>query len=166
MEPTDVVLLRVVLFIALPTVVGILLSKWICDAVRRRGWSPLGIRALRLVITVVWVSVAVAGATVVLGSFSFLSALTVSAVAGIAATLALQTTLQNILAGSVLFQRRFLRLGDVILFGGVKGTVVGIGLIEVVLKTENGALAMISKSNLLAGPMVNFSAATRLADAY
>jgi len=156
----------VVFFIALPAAVGYLLSQWLGGVVKRRGWSPLGVRTLRLVITIIWVGIAIAGTAFTVGSFNFLSALTVTAVAGIAITLALQTTFQNILAGFILIQERFLRIGDSVQFSGIKGTVVAIGLVEVVLKTDTGALAMISTSNLLAGPLVNFTAAQRLAGEY
>jgi small-conductance mechanosensitive channel len=163
---TDTIILDVILFIVLPAVVGYLVTRWAGDAAKRRGWSPVKVRVLRVVITIVWVAVVIAGTAATLGSVSFLSALTVSAVAGIAVTLALQTTLQNILAGFILIQQRFLHLGDVIQFSGVKGTVVGIGLVEVVLRTESGALAMVSYSNLIAGPMINFTATQRLSGEY
>ena len=152
--------------VALPIVVGPLVTRWAGNSAKRHGWPPTGVRTLRVVLTIVWIAVAIAGTAATLGSFSFLSALTLSAVAGIALTLALQTTLQNLLAGFILIRQRFLHMGDVIQFSGVKGTVVGIGLVEVVLRTESGALAMVSNSNLLAGPMVNFTAATRLSGEY
>ncbi len=163
---TEAVALDIVLFILVPAVTGYSLSRWGGEAAKRRGWPPARVHTLRVVITIVWVAIVVAGAAATLGSFSFLSALTVSAVAGIAITLALQTTLQNILAGFVLIQQRFLRIGDLVQFSGVKGTVVGIGLVEVVLKTESGALAMVSNSNLLSGPMINFTATQRLSGEY
>jgi len=160
------IILDVILFIALPAGVGYLLSRWAGDTAKHRGWSPVNVRVLKVVITIIWVAIVIAGTAATLGSFSFISALTVSAVAGIAITLALQTTLQNILAGFLLIQRRFLHLGDVIQFSGVKGTVVGIGIVSVVVRTETGALALVSNSNLLAGPMINFTAATRLSGEY
>jgi len=166
MTSVDPLIFDIVVYIAIPAIVGYFVAGWASDAAKRHGWSPLGVRTLRVLITIVWVAMVVAGTAATLGSFSFLSALTVSAIAGIAATLALQTTLQNILAGFILMQRRFLYLGDSVQFGSVKGIVVGMGLVEVVLKTETGALAMVSMSNLLAGPTTNFTAAQRLAGEY
>jgi small-conductance mechanosensitive channel len=163
---TGTIILDGILFIAVPAVAGYFVSRWAGNAAKRQGWSPVKVRLLRVVITILWVAIVIAGTAATLGSFSFLSALTISAVAGIAITLALQTTLQNILAGFILLRERFLHLGDVIQISGVKGTVVGIGLIEVVVRTENGALAMVSYSNLIAGPMINFTAAERLAGEY
>jgi len=166
MSSTEALILDVTLLMILPAIVGLLLTRWARDEAKRRGWSPLAVRTLRVTLTVAWIGFVVAGAANALSSFSFLSALTVSAVAGIAITLALQTTLQNILAGFILMQQRFLHIGDVVQFSGVKGTVVGIGIVEVVLRTESGALAMVSNSNLLSGPMVNVTAATRLSGEY
>ena len=166
MSSTENVILEAIFFIAVPAVVGYLCARWAGDSAKRRGWPPLRVRVLRVVITIVWVSIVVAGTAATVGTFSFLSALTLSAVAGVAVTLALQTTLQNIIAGFILMQQRFLHLGDQIQFSSVKGTIVGIGLVEVVLRTETGALAMISNANLLSGPTVNFTASQRLSGEY
>ncbi len=166
MASVESLLVDVVFLIALPASAGYLLSRWSGDAAKRHGWSPIGVRSLRVVITIAWVALVIAGTAATLGSFSFLSALTVSAVAGIAVTLALQTTLQNMIAGFILIRRRFLHLGDSIQFSGVKGTVVGLGIVEVVLRTEAGELAMVSNANLLSGPMINFTAGQRLAGEY
>ncbi len=166
MKSPEALVLDALVLVALPAVVGYLLSEAVGNAVRRRGWAPFRVRTLRIVITIAWVALAAAGAAVTLGTFSFLSALTVSAVAGIAVTLALQTTLQNLISGFVLIQQRFLRLGDSIQFSGIKGTVVSIGLLDVIVRTDGGALALVSNSNLLSGPLVNFTAATRLSGEY
>ncbi len=166
MKSPEALVLDALVLVALPAVVGYLLSQAVGNAVRRRGWAPFRVRTLRIVITIAWVALAAAGAAVTLGTFSFLSALTVSAVAGIAVTLALQTTLQNLISGFVLIQQRFLRLGDSIQFSGIKGTVVSIGLLDVIVRTDGGALALVSNSNLLSGPLVNFTAATRLSGEY
>lgn len=156
----------ILLLIVVPAVAGYSLSRALGDFAKKRGWPPASVRTLRAVITVIWVGIVVADSAATLGSYSFLSALTVSAIAGLAVSLALQTTLSNILAGFILVQQRFLHLGDNIQFSGIKGTVVGMGLVEVVLRTESGALAMLSNANLLAGPTINFTATQRLAGEY
>ncbi len=163
---TASLVLDVLLLIVVPAVAGYTLSRTLGDIVKKRGWPPASVRTLRAVITVIWVAVVVADSAATLGSYSFLSALTVSAIAGVAVSLALQTTLSNILAGFILVQQRFLHIGDNIQFSGIKGTVVGIGLVEVVVRTEGGALAMLSNANLLAGPTINFTASQRLAGEY
>ena len=155
-----------VLLLLVPVAAGILLTRGVGNAMRRRGSSPRAVRSVRVLVTVIWVAVVVAGVELAFGPFPILSTLTVSAVAGIAATLALQTTLQNVIAGFTLLRYRFLRLGDIIQMGGVKGSVVSVGLLAVVIKLESGALATISNANLLSGPMINYTAAERLAGEY
>ncbi len=166
MVSTESLVLRGILFIAVPAIAGIFLTRWAGDAAKRHGSSPFVVRTIRVVLTIGWVAIVVGATASILGTFSFLSALTVSAVAGIAVTLALQTTLQNILSGFILIRGRFLHVGDSIQFSGVKGTVVSVGLVEVVIRTDAGALAMMSNSNLLSGPFINFTATQRLAGEY
>lgn len=166
MASGDVFYSEVILLILLPIAAGIPLSKWAGDVAKRRGSSPLVVRTLRILVTVVWIVIALVGVSLAFAPFNFLSALTVSAVAGIVVSLALQTTLQNLIAGFLLLRGRFLRLGDQVQFSGIKGTVVSIGLVEVVLKLESGALAVVSNSNLLSGPMVNYTAPARLSGEY
>lgn len=165
MDSTFVFYVGLVLIILSPTV-GLLTTKWVGGALKRRAETPLLVRVLRLAITAVWVSLTILGIDLALGGASFLPTLTFSAIAGVAVTLALQTTLQNIIAGFILLRGRFLRFGDVVQLGGVSGSVVSIGIVSVVLRLDNGALAIVSNSNLLSGPLVNFTAATRLAGEY
>lgn len=162
----DLYVLEVVLLIVVPAAVGSLVSKWAGGAAKRRGSPPGKVRGIRILITVVWVSVVAAGVSFTLGPVSFLSTLTFSAIGGIAVTLALQTTLQNIVSGLILLNRSFLRLGDVIQISGVKGTVVGFGLVNTVIKLEDGTLAFVSNSNMLSGPLLNHTAGARLAGEY
>lgn len=166
MTPTDLLILEIVVFVAVPIAVGMLVNRRASEAAKRRHWSPLAVRTLETILTVGEVAAVIVGLGISLGSYSFLSALTVSAIGAIAVTLALQTTLQNILSGFVLVHQRYLRLGDVVQFSGIKGTIVSIGLVEIVIKTDTGALAMVSASNLLSGPLVNFTAPARLAGEY
>lgn len=161
------ILYEVLLFLVLvPALAGSGLTKWAGDRFKRQGRSPPAVRALRIVISVIWISIAVWGLVLAFGPFSFFSTLTVSAVASIAITLSLQTTIQNVISGFMLLRGRFLRVGDVIQFSGVKGQVVSIGAITVVIKAQDGSLASVSNSNLLSGPFTNFTATTRLAGEY
>ncbi|HKV89915.1 MAG TPA: mechanosensitive ion channel domain-containing protein [Thermoplasmata archaeon] len=159
-------ILPATLLILLPAVVGILLTKWVGDEAKRRSWSPPSVRGIRILVSIGWISVATAGVFVTIGPIGFLSTLTVSAVAGIGATLALQTTLQNIVAGFLLIRRHFLRIGDQVELSGVAGRVVSIGLVTTVLRTADGGLAFASNSNMLAGPLINQTAGKRLAGEY
>jgi small conductance mechanosensitive channel len=159
-------LLELVFLVLVPAVVGIVLTQWACDTAKKRRWPPHLVRATRVLLTAVWVSVAIVGVSLTVGPISPLSTLTVSAVAGIAATLALQTVLQNIVAGYVLLRRRFLRLGDEVTIGSVHGKVAAVGIVTTVLRLEDGSLALVSNSNLLSGPLVNRTAGQRLAGEY
>lgn len=157
----ELLLVHLAVFVVLPAAVGIWISTRGADALRRRATSPLLVRSLRIAVTIVWIALVVVGLSVTLGPFSIFSTLTVSAIASIALTLALQTTLQNIIAGFLLLQDRSLRMGDQIQFGGIKGTVVGLGLVTTVLRTADGTLAFVSNSNLLSGPILNTTATAR-----
>jgi small conductance mechanosensitive channel len=83
-------------------------------------------------------------------------------VAGLAATLALQSTLQNIIAGIFMIRDRTMRLGDSIEIGGMKGKVVRLGFRTAWLKDEGGSVVIVSNSTLLNGPFVNHTATQRL----
>ena len=98
----------------------------------------------------------------VFGSVSTVSGLTFSAILTLAATLALQTTIGNVIAGFILLRNRVLRIDDRIAIGGVSGRVVQLGLVTVWLRLEDGSLVSVSNSNLLSGPLVNRSAGDRL----
>jgi len=166
MTAVDQLIVDVVCLILVPLVAGPLLTRWWGEREKRLGATPARVRGTRIFVTIAWVSIVAIGISVTLGPISFLSTLTFSAIAGIAVTLALQTTLQNFVAGILLLQHRFLRVGDVVQFVGVTGTVVSFGLVTTVIKQEDGTLVFVSNSNLLAGPMINRTAATRLSGEY
>jgi small-conductance mechanosensitive channel len=158
--------LEVLLFILVPGIAGPLIARWAGNREKRAGGSPARVRGVQVLITIAWVALVAIGISATLGPISFLSTLTFSAIAGIAVTLALQTTLQNLVSGIILLNNRFLRVGDLVQFGGMKGGVVGFGLVTTVIKLEDGTLAFVSNSNLLSGPLINFTAGRRLAGEY
>ncbi len=162
----DQFVLEIVCLIVVPVIVGPLITKWAGDRAKRRGGTPAKVRGLRILITVAWAGLAAFGLFLTVGSISFLSTLTFSAIAGIAVTLALTTTLQNLVSGIILLQHRYVRMGDLVQFSGVKGTIVSFGLVTTVIKLEDGSLAFVSNSNLLSGPLINFTAAKRLSGEY
>jgi small-conductance mechanosensitive channel len=100
------------------------------------------------------------------GLSSEFTALTVSGITAVAVSLALQTTLTNIISGVLLFNDGVMRLSDTIEYGSVKGEVVRIGLRNTWVKTDSGTLAVISNSSLSSGPLVNHSATDRLSKKY
>ena len=145
---------------------GLYASRRATARLLERGATPQSVRGVRLGITLVALLLAGATAFVLIGPIGVVSGLTFSAILGLAATLAMQTTLANIIAGFILLQNRVLRMGDTIMISGITGRVVQIGLVTVWLKLEDGSLASMSNSALLSGPMINRSAQDRLKGEY
>jgi small-conductance mechanosensitive channel len=137
-------------------------ARWL----RQRGAPPPAVRWGRFAIYMTGFLLAVAVLFVAFGPLTVDSGLTLSAVVGLAATLALQTTIANVIAGFILLRDRVLHLDDRIQISGVVGTVVRLGLVTTWLRLDDGSLASVSNSNLLSGPMVNKSAAERLKGEY
>jgi small-conductance mechanosensitive channel len=145
---------------------GYLLSDAFARWLRQRGAPPTAVRWARLAVSLVGVLLGVAVLFVAFGPLSPTSGLTLSAIVGLAATLALQTIIANVIAGFILLRNRVLRLNDRVLFSGVNGTVVRLGLVTTWLRLDDGSLASVSNSNLLSGPLVNQSTVDRLKGEY
>ncbi len=145
---------------------GYLLSRTAARWLRSRGAPPAAVRGARIAVSLTGFLLAAAVLFVAFGPLTIAGGLTLSAVVGLAATLALQTTISNIIAGFILLRDKVLRLNDRILIGGVSGTVVRLGLVTTWLRLDDGSLASVSNSNLLTGPLVNKSTGERLKDEY
>lgn len=130
---------------------------------RVAGARPPLLRSLRDVITVIWLLVAATSILSITGLASQFTTLTLSGIVGIAISLALQSTLSNVISGVLLFRDKAIRLGDEIQFGGVKGRIIQIGLRATWVRTAEGNVVLIGNSNLSSGPLVNYSSAVRLA---
>jgi len=141
-------------------VLAVSAARWL----RHRSAPPTAVRGVRLVVSLIGLLLAVAVLFVAFGPLTVTSGLTLSAVVGLAATMALQTLIGNIIAGFILLRDRVLRLHDRVRIGGVSGTVVRIGLVTTRLRLDDGSIASVSNSNLLSGPLVNETAAARLKD--
>ena len=145
---------------------GYLLSNSAAGWLRRRGAPPTAVRWARFAVSLTGLLLAAAVLFVAFGPLTVASGLTLSAVVALAATLALQTTIGNVIAGFILLRNRVIRLNDRVLIGGVTGTVVRLGLVTTWLRLDDGSLASVSNTNLLSGPLVNKSAAERLKGEY
>lgn len=141
---------------------GYLLSRAVSGRIRERGAPPHVVRGIRIAVSIVGLVLAVVTLTVAFGPLSPISGLTFSGFAGIVATLALQTTIANVIAGYILLRDRVLRINDVIQISGVSGKVVRIGLVTCWLRQEDGSLVSVSNSSLLGGPLINRSVGDRL----
>jgi small-conductance mechanosensitive channel len=102
----------------------------------------------------------------VAGLSSLFTTLTISGILAVATSLALQTTLSNVISRLLLFSDGVLRLGDTIEYGSTKGTVVRVGLRNTWIKTELGRLVVVSNSSLSSGPLTNHTATDRLSKKY
>jgi small conductance mechanosensitive channel len=100
------------------------------------------------------------------GFTSDLTTLTVSGVGALAASLALQTTLSNIISGVLLLSDGVIHLGDIVQYSGVKGKVVRIALRNTWIKSDDGTISVVSNTSLSNGPLVNYSGAERLKKKY
>ena len=145
---------------------GYLLSHRAAEWLRLRGSPPPSVRGVRVTISLIAFAVAAAILFLAFGRIGAVSGLTFSALIGLAVTLALQTTIGNVIAGFILLRSRLLRLNDNVRIGGVSGRVVQVGLVTTWLLLEDGSLASVSNSTLLSGPLQNRSAGDRLRGEY
>ena len=148
--------------IAASAIIGELLRRGITAVSAHAGASREVTRRITEGVRITWIIVAAVGVLTVTGVASAFQALTLPGLVGLAITLALQTTLSNIIAGLMLFNDKTLRIHDVISYGGVKGTVIKINLRSTWIRNEEGNIMIISNSTLLSGPFINFTAEGRL----
>jgi small-conductance mechanosensitive channel len=129
----------------------------------RAGASKSVARTADLWIGVLMVVLAITVFAGLTGISSEFTTLTLSGIAGLAASLALQTTLSNIISGMLMLQDGILRLGDDVEFGSVRGEVVRLSLRTTWLKRrQDGAIIVVGNSNLAGGPIINYTARERL----
>ncbi|MGA1975143.1 MAG: mechanosensitive ion channel domain-containing protein [Conexivisphaerales archaeon] len=124
------------------------------------------IRDIRASLRVVAALVVASGILGLTGAASEFTLLTFSGVGALATSLALQTSLSNIISGILLFHDGVIRLNDVVEYGAVKGRVVRVALRNTWIKSDSGTLAVVSNSNLSNGPLINHSATERLSKKY
>jgi small conductance mechanosensitive channel len=162
----DRFLLELVSAAALVVVSGALfwaLSGLLRRVARVAGGRPSTDRAIRDTTRALWLVVAVGGSLYIFQLASEFSVLTASAVGGLVVSLALQTTLSNMISGIFLLYDRVVSVGDVIEYSGTKGRVVKVALRNTWMLTDQGLVAVIGNSALAGGPLVNHSASARFA---
>jgi small-conductance mechanosensitive channel len=156
------ILIQIVSVVVPSAIVGELFRRGLTALAKRAGASRDVIRDIRGGVRVTWIVIAVAAVLIVTGIASEFQALTVTGLAGLAISLALQTTLSNILAGVLLFSDKTLRLHDDISYSEIRGTVIRVGLRSTWIRTPEGNIAIIGNSTLMNGPFVNYTAGERL----
>jgi small-conductance mechanosensitive channel len=153
---------EVAVALAVIGVLGVFFTRITRRIALRAGASKRVAHAADQWIAVVMVIIAIATFASLTGISSEFTTLTISGIAGLAASLALQTTLSNIISGILMLQDGVLRLGDDIEFGSVRGEVVKLSLRTTWLKRQDGVIVLIGNSNLAAGPIINHTAKDRL----
>ena len=146
-------------------VVGTFLSRLVTTISLKAGASKAVANSVRQWIWVLVIVGVVAIIAYLTGLSSEIATLTISGIAGLAISLALQTTISNVIAGVLMLNDGIIRLGDDIQYGGpggVRGEVVKLSLRTTWIRTPNGVITIIGNSNLSAGPILNYSANARL----
>jgi len=164
-KPLWLTVAEVVVFVIGVAVVGTLFTRLVTTIATRAGASKAVVHSTNQWLGVLIFVGAVAGVAYLTGLSSDITTLTISGLAGLAVSLALQTTLSNIISGALLINDGIIRLGDDIQYGGpggVRGEVVKLSLRTTWLRTPNGVITIIGNSNLSAGPILNYSAGARL----
>jgi small conductance mechanosensitive channel len=155
-------IIEVVIIIVFSFFAGEFVRGIITRLARRAGATVEVASAIRDAVRVVWILAMVTVILIVTGVATEFQGLTIGAVAGLAVSLALQTTLTNILAGVLFFYDNTLRLNDEILYNGIKGTVIRISLRNTWIKDANGDITIVSNNSLQSGPFTNYTARNRL----
>ncbi len=161
-KPLLLVVAEVAIALALIAVFGTLFTRVTGRVAVRAGASKSVARAADQWTAVLMVVLAVVSFASLTGISTEFTTLTISGIGGLAVSLALQNTLSNVIAGILMLQDGVLRLGDDIEFGSVRGEVVKLSLRTTWLKRQDGTITVIGNSNLSAGPVINYTAKTRL----
>ena len=159
--------------VAAITVIGVgifvaeeILSFVIRRVARRAGAGPTVTRDIGATLRIIAIALILSDILSFSGLSSLFTGLTVSAVVAVAVSLALQTTLSNVISGLLLLSDGVLRLGDTIEYSGARGEVVRIGLRNTWVKTKDGHISVIGNTSLSGGPLINHSAVERLSKKY
>ena len=139
-----------------------LLIHAVTAAARRAGVPQGQVRLIKEGIASVFVVLAVIAVVHVSGLTSQVTTLTISGIAAIVLSLALQATLSNMISGILLLLDNTIRVNDLIEYSGAKGEVVKIGLRNTWVKTPEGNVVIISNSQIANGPLINYTAGERL----
>ncbi|HYA55455.1 MAG TPA: mechanosensitive ion channel domain-containing protein [Nitrososphaerales archaeon] len=156
---------ELVVTLGIIVVVGSLLTRFIVRIAHRAGASKQTDSSIRDLMGVIVLLAALGVVSTVSGLSSYFTALTITGVAGLAASLALQTTLSNIISGILMLRDGIVHVGDDIQYGGpggLRGEVIRLSLRTTWLRTSDGHIAVIGNSNLSSGPILNHSATARL----
>jgi len=155
---------------AVGVVVLVLVEEILSSVIRRAakvaGASPTVVRDVGTAMRVIVILIIVAGILSLTGLASEFTTLTISGIGALAVSLALQSTLSNVISGIFLLWDGVIHLNDTVEYGSVKGKVVRLALRNTWIKMDSGKIAVISNSLLSGGPLINHSATARLSKKY
>jgi len=130
---------------------------------RRAGFSRAQLITIRKWIQLLTLVIAAAGIVNVVGLGSQVELLTIGGVGALVFSMMIQGFVSNMFSGFLVFKQDTLRFGDSVEVAGAgKGTVVKVGLRNIWIKTEAGALVVIENSRIEHGRLWNYSAVERL----
>lgn len=159
---TFVLLGEIAAFVSISLLISLMIIKALSNTAKRSQLPKGSIRDVQQSILLIWLALAVVWILQSLGFASLLSSLTLSGIIGLGVTLALQSTLSNLLIGIWLLRDNVLRLGDNIKILGEEGTVIKLSFRSTWLKTREGHIVIMSNSTLYNGPFTNTTAKERL----
>jgi small-conductance mechanosensitive channel len=165
MDWVTYVIFPIVIIVA-AAIVGEGLSFLLRGVARRAGARARTLRSIGDGMRVLWILVAALGIASVTQIASEFTVLTIGGIGGLVVSLALQTTLANVIAGVLLLRDRAIRIDDVIEYSGVKGRVVRVALRNTWVITDKGTVAIIGNSALQGGPLINHTASEGFAKEY
>jgi small conductance mechanosensitive channel len=138
------------------------IGKLIQGIAIRAGANRGVVQTIRDAMLIVWLIISISGVATYTGIASEFTALTISGIAGLVISLALQSTITNIISGIFMLSDGAVRADDDIEFSGIRGIVVKTALRNTWIRTKEGNIAVIGNSILSGGPLINHSATERL----
>ncbi len=136
-------------------VIGELIIAYIRRAGQRAGTAIVSVRLVRQLIRIAWVGLAALAALTIWGVTSDVLTAFIFGLLGLVISLALQSTLSNMISGIFLLYDGAVRLGDHIEHFAVKGVVVRVALRNTWVRTEAGTIAVVGNTKLADGPTFN-----------
>jgi small-conductance mechanosensitive channel len=162
--PLWVTAVQAAVAVAIVAAVGTAATRLLRGAILRAGGSRSVATSITQWMGLFTLLAAVGVLSTEAGVSSYLTALTVSGIAGLALSLALQNTISNVISGVLLQHDGVIRLGDDVQYGvgGVRGEVAKLSLRTTWLRTRDGVVIAISNSTIAAGPILNYTSMARL----
>jgi len=147
--------LRIILMLALGLPAVILLSA-VAGRIGRKRLSPQGVMLLRKGILYLGTVIILVSVLYQCG-YRLTALLGAAGIAGIAIGFASQTSVSNIISGIFLISERPFEVGDVILVGETKGSVLSIDLLSVKLRTFDNQYIRIPNETLIKSQVTNIT---------